>query len=113
MDYVIGFAVALLIWITIHCATGDLPGWYVRLARRASHSSYTLYVVHFPMVIFLKAAFHLPRLAPGWDTVLIPVAVVAIILIYAQVVYLCFERNTDRVREWLKPLARKAAAARQ
>jgi peptidoglycan/LPS O-acetylase OafA/YrhL len=111
VDYVIGFAVALLIWITLHCATGDLPGWYVRLSRRASHSSYTLYVVHFPMLIFLKAAFHLPRLAPGWHTLLVPCVVMAVILIYAQLVYQCFERNTDRVRAWFKPAKGEPVAA--
>jgi len=109
MDYFIGIAVALLIWITLHCASGELPGWYVRLSRRAAHSSYTLYLVHMPLLIFLKAAFHLPRAQPGWQMLLVSLGVMAAILVYAQLVYQCFEKNTDRVRGWFKPRARKVA----
>jgi len=103
MDDAIGLAVALLIWITLHCAKGDLPAWYVRLARRAAHSSYTLYLFHMPMLIFLKAAFHLGRSAPSWHVLGVSLGVMAIILVYAQLVYQCFEKNTDRVRAWFKP----------
>jgi hypothetical protein len=63
------------------------------------------------MLIFLKAAFHLPRLAPGWHTLLVPCVVMAVILIYAQLVYQCFERNTDRVRAWFKPAKGEPVAA--
>lgn len=112
-DYVIGLAVALLVWIMLHCAKGNLPAWYVGLSRRAAHSSYTLYLVHMPLLIFLKAAFHLPRAAPSWHVLLLDLAVMAVILFYAQLVYECFEKNTDRVRTWLKPTPRKPATAQR
>jgi peptidoglycan/LPS O-acetylase OafA/YrhL len=81
------------------------------MARRAAHSSYTLYLVHLPMVIFLKATLHLPRAYPGWHVLLIGTGVLAAIVLYAQLVYEAFEKNTDRVRRWLRPyvMGRRAA----
>jgi peptidoglycan/LPS O-acetylase OafA/YrhL len=110
-DLVLGLAVTALIWVTLHCATAPLPAFYVHIARRAAHSSYTLYLVHLPMLIFLKATLHLSRAYPGWHAYLVGAAVLAAILLYAQLVYEAFEKNTDRVRRWIRPyvMGRRAA----
>jgi peptidoglycan/LPS O-acetylase OafA/YrhL len=102
-DLVLGLAVTALIWVTLHCATAPLPAFYVHLARRAAHTSYTLYLVHLPLLIFLKAWLHLPRAYPGWHAYLVAAAVLAAIVLYAQLLYEAFEKNTDRVRRWIRP----------
>jgi peptidoglycan/LPS O-acetylase OafA/YrhL len=102
-DLVLGVAVTLMIWVTLYCATAPLPAWYVHVARRAAHSSYTLYLVHLPMLIFLKAVLHLPRAYPGWHVYLAGAGVMVAAIVYAQLVYEGFEKNTDRVRSWLRP----------
>lgn len=102
-DLVLGLAVTLLIWITLHCATAPLPSTYVRLAQRSARSSYTLYLVHLPMLVFLKASLHLPRALPSLHMGLVSVGLLACVLLYAQLVYEIFEKNTDWVRSWLKP----------
>jgi peptidoglycan/LPS O-acetylase OafA/YrhL len=102
-DLALGLAVTLLIWVTLHCATAPLPARYARVAQRAARSSYTLYLVHFPLLIFLKASLHLPRAFPGWQMGAISVGLLVGILLYAQLVYQLCERNTDRVRNWIKP----------
>jgi len=102
-NLMLGSAVTFLIWVTLYCATAPLPVLYVRVAQRAARSSYTLYLVHLPMLIFLKAFFHLPRTIPNWHNCLIATVVLVGILIYAQIVYEFFEKNTDRVRDWIKP----------
>jgi peptidoglycan/LPS O-acetylase OafA/YrhL len=102
-ELVLGLAVTATIWVTLHCATAPLPAFYVHLGRRAAHSSYTLYLVHLPRLIFLKAARHLPRAYPGWHMILVGAGVLAAILLYAQLVYEVFEKNTDRVRGWIRP----------
>jgi len=99
----LGASVTLLIWVTLRCANGPLPTAYVWLARRAAHSSYTLYLVQMPMLIFLKASLHLPRATPGLLGLLVGIGVLVAILVYAQLVYELFEKKTQRVREWLKP----------
>jgi peptidoglycan/LPS O-acetylase OafA/YrhL len=103
-DLVIGVLVTILIWVTLHCATSPVPQSYSRLARRAAHSSYTLYLVHVPMVVFLKAVFHLPRAVPSAHWMLVTGSILIAVLLYAQVVYEFFEKNTDRVRNWVKPI---------
>ena len=70
-DLVLGLAVTAMIWVTLKCATAPLPASYVHVARRAAHSSYTLYLVHFPMLIFLKATLRSPRANPGWQVYLV------------------------------------------
>jgi peptidoglycan/LPS O-acetylase OafA/YrhL len=102
-DLVLGLAVTAMIWVTLHCATAPLPASYVFIARRAAHSSYTLYLVHLPMLIFLKASLHLPRAYPGWHACLVGAGVLVAIVLYAQLVYEAFEKNTDRVRRWIRP----------
>jgi peptidoglycan/LPS O-acetylase OafA/YrhL len=110
-DLALGLAVTAMIWVTLHCATAPLPAFYVHMARRAAHSSYTLYLVHLPMLIFLKASLHLPRAYPGWHVYLAGAGVLAASVLYAQLVYEAFEKNTDRVRRWIRPyvMGRRAA----
>jgi peptidoglycan/LPS O-acetylase OafA/YrhL len=102
-DPLFGLAVAFLIWVILYCATAPLPAGYVRLAQRAARSSYTLYLVHFPMLVFLKASLHLPFAVPGWYTFLVGVGLLAVVLVYAQLIYELFEKHTDQVRKWLQP----------
>jgi peptidoglycan/LPS O-acetylase OafA/YrhL len=101
-DLALGLAVTALIWVILHCATAPLPASYVYIARRAAHSSYTLYLVHLPLLIFIKATLHLPRAYPDWHAVLVAAGVLVAILLYAQLVYEAFEKNTDRVRRWIR-----------
>jgi peptidoglycan/LPS O-acetylase OafA/YrhL len=60
--------------------------------------------VHYPLLVFFKAALHLPRASIGELSVLTGVAVLLAVVLYAQVVYELFEKNTDRLRNWIKPL---------
>ncbi|MDR3792606.1 MAG: acyltransferase [Terracidiphilus sp.] len=109
-DLLLGIVVAFLIWAILHCGSGPAPQTYKRIAQRSARSSYTTYLVHFPMLIFLKAVLHLPRAVPAWHVLLVNVAVLAVILVYAQIVYEVFEKNTDRLRNWLKPYVVGVAA---
>ena len=102
-NLVLGVAVTILIWVTLNCATSPLSPLYVRAAHRAARSSYTLYLVHLPMLIFLKATLGLPRAIPSWHGCVLAMGVLVIILIYAQIVFELFEKNTDRIRDSIKP----------
>ncbi len=102
-DLLLGTAVTFLIWVTLHCATAPLPSTYIRVAHRAARSSYTVYLVHLPMLVFLKAAFHLPRALPSWHWFVVCFVLLAGIVLYAQLVFEIFEKNTDRARNWIKP----------
>ena len=102
-DLLLGAAVTALIWVTLCCGTWPLPATYIRVSHRAARSSYTLYLVHLPLVIFLKASFHIDRVVPGWKIMLISGAILLGVVVYAQLVFEVFEKNTDRIRNWVKP----------
>ena len=102
-EVVLSLCVTFLIWAILHCATSLVSRSYAWLAVRAARSSYTLYLVHMPMLILLKALLHVPQALPNLRTLLIGGAVLVGIIVYAQVIYLLFEKNTDAVRNWLKP----------
>ncbi len=102
-DIVLGMLVTILIWITINCAPVSLPAWYVWLSQRSARSSYTLYLIHVPVLIFIKASLHLPRAFPTGQALLVNIAVLIGVVIYAQLVYEIFEKNTDRLRHWIRP----------
>ena len=108
-DYLLGLAVTLLIWVTLHCAVEPLPAAYVRLAQRSARSSYTLYLVHIPLLMFIRAWLLLPRTAPTGHPLLIGIVVLAVNLLFAQLIYQLLEKHTDRVRSWIKPHVIRAA----
>jgi peptidoglycan/LPS O-acetylase OafA/YrhL len=102
-NLVLGGIVTYAMWITLHCATAPVPALYARAAKRASRTSYTLYLVHLPMLIFIKALLGMPRVVPNWRSFVVAAALLGIIVMYAQVLFELFETNTDRVRAYLKP----------
>jgi peptidoglycan/LPS O-acetylase OafA/YrhL len=108
-DYLLGLAVTFLIWVTLHCAVEPLPTVYVRVAQRLARSSYTLYLVHIPLLIFIRALLDLPRTEPAGHPLLIGIAVLVAVFLFAQLIYELFEKNTDRVRNWIKPYVIPAA----
>lgn len=103
-DALLGLIVTFLIWVTLYCATMPLPFVYVKVAQRSARSSYTLYLTHFPLLVFLKAYLDLPLAVPSWHLLLIGAGILVFIVLYSQLVYELFEKQTDRVRKWLKPL---------
>lgn len=101
-DLLIGLCTALLMWVLLGGGSMTAPAWYARLSQHAARSSYTLYLVHLPMLIFLKTLFRLPQFAPTWRPILPMLGVMTLVLVYSQGVYWLFERNTDRLRVWLR-----------
>lgn len=99
-DLALGCATAL--WLpALACA----PGWgglYAKVSKAISEISYTLYVVHFPLLFFLASLLFLPRqLAPDLMGMVWFVAATLIALLYAALMWRLFERNTDRIRRYI------------
>jgi peptidoglycan/LPS O-acetylase OafA/YrhL len=74
-------------------------GIYIKLSAAASEFSYTLYLVHFPIMAFLFFIF-----MPGRQLPLNPLsigvfsAVLVLVTLYASAIWWCFERRTDNIR---------------
>jgi peptidoglycan/LPS O-acetylase OafA/YrhL len=75
-------------------------GLYERLARASANISYTLYVVHMPLLIFLRAFVNDGR---QWDfapwTVIAALVLFVATLGYASAIWYLFEARTNTVRE--------------
>jgi len=97
-DWSIGVAFAL--WV-IGLASCEHPFmWLKNLATGLSETSYTLYLVHFPLLAFVFVCFFEGRkFSPDASTYLWFVGLLAMSLAYATAIWWCFERNTDAVRK--------------
>jgi peptidoglycan/LPS O-acetylase OafA/YrhL len=99
---VLGVPVSLLIWVTVHWASGPLPSWYTKLSRRAARSSYTLYLIHVPFLVFLTSVFKLPQSISSTSPLIVSIGELIATLLFAQLIYELFEKHTDQIRAWLK-----------
>jgi peptidoglycan/LPS O-acetylase OafA/YrhL len=99
-DYVVGFAFAVGLYVLLLDGRYAGSSLYDRLARASANISYTLYVVHIPFLIFLRAFLNQGR---QWDvgpwTALVAATLFVATLAYASVVWYCFEARTSTVRE--------------
>ena len=83
---------------------------YARISAGASEFSYTLYLVHFPLLaFFFFVVFQGRQVAPGFGSAVWFAGILAAILIYAAAIWWCFERNTDRCRKWLEQIGKSKA----
>ena len=114
-DLILGGGFACLVMaLAVRPATPSMPGkasfissplvnLYARLAAGASEFSYTLYLVHFPLLAFIfYTAFHGQQLAPGLLGAVWFGGLSVLMLLYAGGIWWCFERNTDRFRKWIE-----------
>lgn len=94
---------ALLLFVVIRTKK-TYPHWLGPLCRYGAGSSYSLYVLHFPLVIFLAAFFVAPahRFPPSGGLLFSFVAIVVVSILYAYLVSAVTEANTVRLRVWLR-----------
>lgn len=102
-DVVLGIVVTALMYVIVSCAPEHLSPAYTYVAQHTAKSSYTLYLVHVPAIVFLAAWIGQPRWKPDAIHLLFGLGILAAVYLYAQIVYFLFERNTAALRRWLKP----------
>jgi len=102
-DYALGLVVAALVYIILSCSRTPMPKAYNWTSHAISRSSYTLYLVHVPLLVFLTAWIAQARWIPTPVHVLEGCAIFAAVMIYAQVVWFFFEKRTDSIRARIKP----------
>jgi peptidoglycan/LPS O-acetylase OafA/YrhL len=101
-DFPLSVVVALLIWAVLHGSVCSPSAAYGALARRAAHSSYTLYLFHLPMLIFLTALLQRRGISAQAAGMALRAAALLVIVAYTQLMYLLFENNTDKLRQWVR-----------
>ena len=102
-DIILGVFVSLFLWTLLHAQEVSVHPLYRSAAQNLSHMSYTLYLAHYPMLVFISAV--LMPVGTYWPLTAVSLLKLLLILMvvfaYSWLVYFCFEQNTDRVRHWL------------
>ena len=76
-----------------------------RLSRTLSRFSYTLYLAHMPLLLFLASVtVHDTRWLPGRASLTVATMIFAIVLAYAWALAALTEFHTDSVRGWVERL---------
>ena len=102
-DMAVGLESTLLIWALVQAQPASSPpitqGF---VSSQIAKSSYTLYLVHLPLLVFLKVVFHVVPGQPSPLALLIFLTVCLSVFGYSQIVYISFERHTDSIRQKLR-----------
>jgi len=112
-DYVLGVIIALFVYCLLYFTRSSNLGWARGFIKHSANSSYTLYLVHLPLLILVTAWIGQPRWEPNGVALFYAALVFFGVLSYAQILYLMFEKHTDSLRRWLKSSVLKRAAKRE
>ena len=113
LDYLNGAAFALVLYVILHDQSRERTGVYAWTARELAGFSYTLYVVHIPVLIFLRAAWLPDRpwpAAPGYYVLALGLS--AGVIVYAYAISRVTERRTAAVRDRLMRVFSASAPSR-
>lgn len=100
-DLSLGLACAVLV-AGLAC-TSSANSLYGKMSAWMSDISYTLYLVHFPLMAFIFFVFfHGKQIVPNAVTSLCFVGLLSVTLAYSICIWWHFERNTDAVREFVE-----------
>jgi len=106
-DSVIALSFTLLLYVLLHQTGPASSSIYSRFAHAVSFPSYSLYACHIPVCIFLAACceqtlpnvFRHSTMAAG--------IIFVLVLVYAGMFYMIFERNTDRFRSFAETIFKR------
>jgi peptidoglycan/LPS O-acetylase OafA/YrhL len=101
-DYILGALFAGLMYVSLHDPR-PVSDHYRRTAKYAAGMSYTLYVTHMHVLVFI-AAWLGGRWLPDSRHLIIASGILCIPIAYAIAVSMLFERNTDRVRKKIEAI---------
>jgi peptidoglycan/LPS O-acetylase OafA/YrhL len=101
-DFSVGLAFALFLFGILQIDFPARSDTYANLARFFAGFSYSLYVLHFPMILFLRAWLAPDRWRPNFPHFVSVIAVGMAVLVFAWFVSLFTENKTSALRRWMK-----------
>jgi peptidoglycan/LPS O-acetylase OafA/YrhL len=104
MDYALGLLTVLLLWVLLSAGErANESRVYVRAARSLAGPSYSLYLVHYPMLAFLSVVLTGGTPWPvGPKHLGAGVGLGALAVLYGYGVAACTEWHNDGVRHWVQ-----------
>jgi len=110
-DFIIGIPVAgLLIGLRALPTEGRLLRSTAGIFAYLSKISFTLYLVHFPLLAFVFFSWHLPQRQPTLPAYVQFAAWLVAVMAVASGIWFVFERNTDAVRRFVSRAWRSSPA---
>lgn len=106
-DVLLALAFALVIFVLAHRWAGhrdDVPSIRGQAFKSLAGFSYTLYVIHLPILVFVRAWAenqHLGLLQPSPTHVLGALLLAGVVVALAYMLSLLTERNTGKARQWV------------
>jgi peptidoglycan/LPS O-acetylase OafA/YrhL len=102
-DLALGVACTLLLWALLQARQEAPPTLYRKTSHFLASMSYTLYLCHLPLLLFLVSMIHADR---RWqpDRAGLPLLAAVAVFLYSVLLYFCFERNTGVLRGFLSKL---------
>lgn len=101
-DLPVGLAFALFLFGILQIDFSLRSHAYAKVARFLAGFSYSLYVLHFPAVLFLRAWLAPYRWRPDFWHFVFLIAIGASVLVFAWLVSLLTEDKTSALRRWMK-----------
>lgn len=99
-DWMVGLTFSL--WMLTLLGPWARLGWWSKTSAALSEISYTLYIVHFPVLFFIAATvFKGRQLQPNINSLTMFVVTALGVLAFSTVWWALFERNTATVRRWM------------
>lgn len=107
-DYSVGMSFAFLLYWILHRRSKPW-GLYAAASHKLAESSYTLYVVHLPFLVFVSALLGIGvRLDPNPLNIAMAIVLIYIVWIYSFGVFKLFESHTNAIRSWAEHKLRLA-----
>ena len=97
-NFLIGFFSAYTIWVLLR---QKLPSSLKPIATFLSKISYTLYLIHFPFVALLTSYLGWQNMIYSWKNLGIYFILFGVVILFAYFMYYLFERNTNKVRNFI------------
>ena len=101
-DLSVGLAFALFLFGVLQIDLSMRSHAYANLARFFAGFSYSLYVLHFPVVLFLRAWLAPDRWRPNFPHFVFVIAIGMAVLVFAWFVARFTENKTIALRRWMK-----------
>ncbi len=100
-EYIVGAAASIFLYLLVQQRSPSRDSAYKNVAKYFSEVSYTLYIAHLPIAVFLASLVNSPWYE--WEktpaNLLLFLALDGLVLLLATLLWRLFEANTDAVRQ--------------
>ena len=96
-----GLTFAAFLYVILHDVRTPSTGLYGRAARLLANCSYTLYLTHLPVLVFVRGSIGVDSWAPESWSIFLGLAVAAGTLAYSLVLASITEAHTAKIRTWV------------